>query len=220
MCACGASSSRTLTLTSPVTWPLITACGTWISPCTWPCSLSVNTASSPSPSTLPSMRPSRCKAPLKRRSPRITVPRAIRLVSLLWLRSLRSLRLRLSIAVPFGVGDVSAQCGAPCDGAVDRLAAGGLKADAQSRRAEIRRQHDGAVQLLEIGEAERQAILLRGVAQRSPVQPGHLVAAQAFHADQGVAGDFVAALGVLGQAEAEVPATRADDRLQLHFLQL
>ena len=76
------------------------------------------------------------------------------------------------------------------------------------------------MQLLEIGEAERQAVLLCGIAQRGPVQPRHLVAAQAFHADQGVAGNLVAAPGILGQAEAEVPAARAGDRLQLHFLQL
>src|SRR3546814_9054818 len=40
------------------------------------------------------------------------------------------------------------------------------------------------------------------------------------HADQGIAGNFLAALGILGQAEVEVPAARTGNWLQLHFLQL
>src|SRR6185437_15106835 len=177
MRASGASSSRTLMYTSPVMCPLITACGTRTSPSTSPCSLRVNMASSPSASTVPSMRPSRCKAPLKRKSPRITVPRAIRLVS--ELPRLRSLRLRLSIAISLGGSDVAAQRGAPGNGATDRFARCRLDVDAQSRRPEIGGQHDGALQLLEIGEAERQAVLLRAVAQRRPVERDHLVLAQA-----------------------------------------
>src|SRR6185312_2192643 len=218
MRAIGASSSRTLMYTSPVMCPLITACGTRTSPSTSPCSLRVNMASSPSASTVPSMRPSRCKAPLKRKSPRITVPRAIRLVS--ELPRLRSLRLRLSISVSLGGGDVAGQGGAPRHGAAEGLAAGRIDADAQPCRPEIRGQHDRALQLLEIGEAERQAVLLRAVAQRRPVQRHDLVLAHALHADRGMAVDLGAALGVLGQAEDQRPAARTGDRLQLHLLQL
>src|ERR1051325_2438609 len=191
MRACGASSRRSSMWMSPCTWPLMMAWGTRMSPCTWPDSLKVNTASGPSPSTAPSMRPSRCSAPLKRRSPWITVPRAIRLVSwevLLLVRSV--LCLRLSMGIPW-FGESAADGIGPGDRAADRIVARGLRADVHAIGAEIRRQHDGGVQFLEILEAKRQAILLRGVAERGPVQSHHLVGAQAFDADRGGAAGVV-----------------------------
>ena len=122
--------------------------------------------------------------------------------------------------VPLGGIDVAAECSTPCNGTVDRLATGGLNADAQSRRAEIRRKHNRAVQLLEVGETERQTVLLLGVAECRPVQRHYLVVTQAFHTDGGIAADFVAAFRVLGEAEREIPSARIRNRLQLHFLQL
>ena len=108
------------------------------------------------------------------------------------------------------------KCVAPRDRSGHRFVTRGLNADAQPGRTEIRRQHDGAVQLLKIHEVKRQAVLLRGIAERRPVQLYHLVAAQAFHADQRIAGDRIVAAGALGQAKGEVPTART--RYGLQFL--
>src|SRR5690606_25141499 len=206
MRACAASSRRSETMMSPLTWPLMTAFGVRISPLTRPFSLTVSTAWAPCAVIEPSTAPSMCKPPLNSMSPRIVVPSAIRVV----IADIeRLLRFSLpNIVFLLGLGRVI-----PRKILVTATAVA-LGHGTDAIRFKPVGQHDGALNLLEILEGIVDSGIAGLLSKILPFERLQRAVADPRDRQGQLASRFRSALEVLRQRGGEVPRPRIRHRLE------